>query len=131
MKPLSLTFVLAMAVLIVGGAAAPLESPSFVAILSGAEEVPPRETLARGTATFLVAGDASEVGYRLTVANIENPFAAHVHCAGPEVNGPVGVTLFVGAAASGRTDGVLASGAFTGPDAGNACGWADLAAVLA
>lgn len=132
MKPLYLFLVVAMSGLLMAGAAsaAPPDSSNFVAVLSGAEEVPARDTLARGTATFQVSADGTEVSYRLIVANIENAFAAHIHCGAQGVNGPVGVTLFVSPGASGRVDGVLSQGMFTGPDAGNACGWADLAAVL-
>lgn len=133
MKPLYLFLVVAMSGLLMAGAASATapDSSNFVAILSGAEEVPARETQARGTAIFQVSADESEVGYRLIVANIENAFAAHIHCGAQGVNGPVGVTLFTGAVASGRVDGVLAHRTFTGPDAGNACAWADMAAVLA
>lgn len=132
MKPLYLFLVVALAGLLVAGAASatPPDSRNFVAVLSGAEEVPARDTLARGSATFQVSADGSEVGYRLIVADIENAFAAHIHCAAQGVNGPVGVTLFTGAVGSGRADGVLAEGTFTGPNPGNACGWADLGQVL-
>jgi hypothetical protein len=41
------------------------------------------------------------------------------------------VTLFAAVPGSGRTDGTLAEGTITAPDAGNGCGWTDLAAVLA
>ena len=133
MKSLYVFLVLAVAGLLVTGAgySTPPDSRNFVAVLSGAEEVPARETLARGTATFQVSADDSEVAYRLIVANIENVSAAHIHCGVAGVAGPVGVTLFTGAVASGGVDGVLSQGTFAGPDAGNACGWADLGAVLA
>ena len=65
------------------------------------------------------------------MANIDNPFMAHIHCGGVGVNGPIGVTLFMGAPAAGRVNGTLAEGTITAPDPGNACGWTDLAAVLA
>lgn len=67
----------------------------------------------------------------LTVANIENVFAAHIHCGAAGVAGPVGVTLFMGPVGGGRVDGVLAQGVITAPDAGNGCGWTDLAMVIA
>ena len=132
MKSLYVFLVLAVAGLLVTGAGSPTppDSSNFVAVLSGAEEVPARETLARGTATFHVSADDSEVAYRLIVANIENAFAAHIHCGPQGANGPVGVTLYTGQAGSGRADGVLAEGTFTGPNPGNACGWADLGQVL-
>ena len=65
------------------------------------------------------------------MANIDNVFAAHIHCGVVGVNGPVGVTLFMGAPAGGRVNGTLAEGTITAPDPGNGCGWADLTAVLA
>jgi hypothetical protein len=104
---------------------------TFRAVLSGGEEVPPRDTGARGAATFLLSADGSELGFRLVVANIENVFAAHIHCGVVGVNGPIGVTLFGGAPGGGRIDGVLAEGTLTGPDPGNGCGWADLDDVVA
>lgn len=126
--------ILAMVTALAFGAVAPAASAqptSFRAVLSGADEVPPRDTLARGVATFRFAPDGTELGFRLVVANIQNVVAAHIHCGAPGVNGPVGVTLFSGAApGGGRTDGILAEGTVTSPDPGNACGWTTLAAVM-
>jgi hypothetical protein len=126
--------ILAVVTALAFGAVAPAASAqpiSFRAVLSGADEVPARDTLARGVATFQFASDGSELDFRLVVANIQNVVAAHLHCGAPGVNGAVGVTLFAGAAAGGgRTDGVLAEGTVTGPDPGNGCGWTDLAAVM-
>ena len=104
---------------------------NFVAPLSGGQEVPARDTQAVGVATFKLRGDGTVLGFKVNVANIDNVFAAHIHCGAVGVNGPVGVTLFMGAPAGGRVNGTLAEGTITGPDAGNGCGWADLAAVLA
>ena len=106
-------------------------SQNFAAPLSGREEVPPRDTNARGIATFKLSSDGTALDYKVNVANIENVFAAHIHCGAEGVNGPVGVTLFSGAPAGGRIDGTLAEGTITAPDPGNACGWTDLAAVVA
>ena len=75
--------------------------------------------------------DGTALDYKVNVANIENVFAAHIHCGAAGVNGPVGVTLFVGTPGGGRIDGTLAEGTITAPDPGNGCGWADLAAVVA
>jgi|SRR5687768_4014060 len=111
--------------------ASPAASQNFAAPLSGGEEVPPRDTNARGVATFKLSKDGTELSYKVNVANIENVFAAHIHCGAVGVNGPVGVTLFVGAPGGGRIDGTLAEGTITAPDPGNGCGWADLAAVVA
>jgi CHRD domain len=104
---------------------------NFVATLSGDQEVPPRDTQAVGVATFKLREDGAALEFKLNVANLDNAFAAHIHCGAVGVNGPVGVTLFMGSPAGGRVNGTLAEGTITAPDAGNACGWTDLAAVLA
>jgi hypothetical protein len=126
MRRIALVLV-ALAVLV--PAASALAGENFQTHLTGEEEVPARETLAQGQATFKVTDDGLE--FRLMVANIDNVFAAHIHCGAVGVNGPVGVTLFMGAPASGPANGTLATGTITAPDPGNACGWADLEAVLA
>jgi hypothetical protein len=112
-------------------APAAVAGDNFVATLSGGQEVPPRDTQARGVATFKLRADGTALEFKLNVANIDNVFAAHIHCGAIGVNGPVGVTLFMGMPAGGRVDGTLAEGTITAPDPGNLCGWADLAAVLA
>lgn len=121
-----------MAGLLVGilGSTVSAQPTTFRAVLSGGDEVPARDTRARGVATFRLDAAGSELGFRLVVANIENVFAAHIHCGVAGVSGPIGVTLFMGAPAGGRTDGVLAAGTVTTPDPGNLCGWADLDDVV-
>ena len=104
---------------------------NFVAPLSGGEEVPARDTQAVGVATLKVRDDGAGLDFKINVANLSNAAAAHIHCGAVGVNGPVGVTLFVGAPAGGTFNGTLAEGTATAPDPGNACGWADLAAVIA
>jgi CHRD domain-containing protein len=104
---------------------------NFVATLSGDQEVPPRDTQAVGVATFKLRDDGTVLAFKVNVANLDNAVAAHIHCGAVGVNGPVGVTLFMGAPAGGRVNGTLAEGTITAPDPGNLCGWADLAAVLA
>ena len=81
---------------------------NFRAVLAGENEVPARDTHARGVAVFQVHGDT--ISFRLIAANIENAFAAHIHCGAAGVNGPVRITLFTGAVGSGRFDGVLSEG---------------------
>lgn len=87
----------------------------FVAApLSGGEEVPARETSARGSATFEVSSDGTQITYRLIVANIENVVASHIHVGAAGTNGPVVAFLFGTApAGGGRVDGVLATGTIT------------------
>ena len=106
-------------------------SDNYAAVLSGRDEVPARDTNARGIATFKWNADGS-LDFTLAAANIENVVAGHVHCGAAGVNGPVGVTLFSGGTpGSGRFDGVLAQRTVTAPDAGNGCGWLTLAEVMA
>jgi len=115
-----------------------LTAPSAVAqptifrtTLSGAEEVPPRDTPARGIAIFRLSADGEELHYRIVVSSIENVFAAHIHCNVAGSNGPIGVTLFDGEAGSGPANGLLAAGTITAPDAGTMCTWTDLDDVIA
>jgi hypothetical protein len=103
----------------------------YRASLSGAQEVPPRSTPATGTAFFQLSDDGMSIAYTLTVSNISNVFAAHIHCGAKGVNGPVGVTLYMGTPGGGAFEGTLAKGTITAPDPGNNCGWTDLAAVVA
>ncbi len=121
-----LLIVLALTVSV--AAAAPYDN--FVAHLAGRNEVPPVDTLAQGQAIFHFNGDETALEYKLIVANIDNVVAAHIHCAPAGVNGPVGVTLFTGAPAGGRVNGVLAEGTVTAPDGGNSCGWTTLTQVV-
>lgn len=93
--------------------------------LNGGEEVPPRDTNARGNATFSLSEDGLTLSYKLIVANIDNVVASHIHIGPQGVNGPVVLFLF-GTAPSGggRSDGVLAQGTATaanlvGPLAGH------------
>jgi len=129
---LSLFVLLGLLVFASGVLASPPDSKNFVAQLSGADEVPSRDTLARGTAIFQLSDDGTVLSYRLIAANIDNVVASHIHCGAPGVSGPVGVSLFTGGIpGSGRFDGVLASGAIVAPDPGNACGWVTLDDVVA
>ena len=119
-----------LAVSVVG--AAPSDSRNFTAHLKGANEIPPRDTDATGQAIFQLNAAGTALSYRLVVANIENVVAAHIHCGTPTQSGPVGVTLFSGGTpGGGRTQGILAAGTKTAPDAGNSCGWTSLAQVVA
>jgi hypothetical protein len=104
---------------------------NFVAPLSGDQEVPARDTPATGVAKFKLREDGTVLLFKLNVENIDNAFAAHIHCGAVGVNGPVGVTLFTGSPASGAFDGTLAEGTITAADPGNLCGWTDLASILA
>ena len=89
----------------------------FVTPLSGAEEVPARQTLGRGVAIFQLSSDGTELSYRLIASNIENVIASHIHIGAPAVNGPVVAFLFgTVPAGGGRQNGVLATGTITAGD---------------
>jgi CHRD domain len=123
--------ILFIAMLLLALAPSARAADNFVATLSGDEEVPARDTQAVGVAKFKLREDGAALEFKVNVANIQNAVAAHIHCGAVGVNGPVGVTLFVGAPAAGSVNGTLAEGTITAPDPGNGCGWTDLAAVLA
>jgi hypothetical protein len=129
--PVVVLIVLIMLVISSVAYASPALSQNFGARLSGAEEVPRRDTDATGSAFFQLSDDGTRISYTVTVADIENVVASHIHCGAKGVNGPVGVTLFTGPAGGGPISGTLAKGTITAPDPGNACSWADLAAVVA
>lgn len=83
---------------------------NFGAVLSGAEEVPPVPSRARGSTVFQLSADGSELSFLLVVANIEDVVQAHIHCGTQGVNGPVVLFLYGAALIPGRTDGVLSRG---------------------
>ena len=45
--------------------------------------MPANESLAQGQAILKLSSDGTELEYRLIVANLENPVAAHIHLARP------------------------------------------------
>lgn len=121
---------LVLAALLIAFGTALAGSGNFRAHLSGGNEVPAVDTHAVGQAVIQFNSDETELHYKLIVANIDDVFASHIHCAPAGVNGSVGVTLYSGAAA-GPVDGILAQATVTAPNPGNACGWVDLADVAA
>jgi hypothetical protein len=124
--PLAVASLLAVSV-----AVAAADSRNFSAHLQGENELPiPRDTTATGQAQFQLNAAGTALSYRLMVANINNAFAAHIHCGTSTQSGPIGVTLYSGATGGGRTQGVLAQGTITAPDANNACGWSNLGQVV-
>lgn len=112
--------------------AAPLsalaDEVEFEADLSPEEEVqtPPVESDGDGEAELTVR--RGEVRYDVEWDDLTSAVVmGHIHCAPAGVSGPVGVTLVhEPLEADDRV-----RGSFTGPDAGNACGWVDLEDVLA
>ena len=107
---------------------------NFVAHLTGASEVPSRETPAVGEVKFQLSPDGTQLEYRLISSNITNVFVSHIHLGAADVAGPVTVFLFGPVApGGGRSDGVLAHGTITvadlkGPLAGHP--FSDLIAAM-
>ena len=86
----------------------------YHAPLSGGDEVPARDTKARGNALFDVSADGTTLSFKLIVANIDNVVAAHIHIAPAGQNG--GVVLFLyGSVApgGGAINGVISNGTAT------------------
>lgn len=86
---------------------------SFRAKLTGGEVVPAVKTGARGETVFHLSKDGKELSYKLTVKDIENVSAAHIHMGGKGKNGPPVAGLFAGPKKEGKFKGVLAEGTIT------------------
>jgi hypothetical protein len=86
---------------------------SFVAHLSGDQQVPPVVTNAQGQAIFSLSKEGTELQFKLIVANINNITEAHIHLGPAGTNGPVVAILYPGPTIGGRFDGVLAEGNIT------------------
>lgn len=83
--------------------------------LNGGEEVPARDTNARGNALFSLSDDGLTLSFKLIVANIDNVVASHIHIGPAGVNGPVVLFLYGPVPAGGGTlNGVIAEGTATG-----------------
>jgi hypothetical protein len=127
-RTLALSIVATIAItLTLSAAGTAVANGAFRARLNGGEEVPPVDSDARGT--IVVVANPNGVSYNLVVNNARDVVAAHIHCAPAGVNGPVGVTLFLGSPVT--TNGVLAQGPILAPDTANGCGWADLDDLIA
>lgn len=94
------------------------DTPTVLASnISGAEEVPPRDTPADGAILLQLSEDGAAIQYRLEVEDISNVVAAHLHLGRPGENGPIVVTLFGPAEpGGGPVEGVLSEGVITAAD---------------
>ena len=90
----------------------------------GDNEVPPRDSKGQAQAIFHLSPDGNSIDYKLTAANIDNVFMAHIHMVAtgtaPGVNGPIVVWLYPSTAPNitaplgqGRIQGVIAQGTIT------------------
>jgi len=82
----------------------------FRATLSGANEVPVRDTAGSGAAGFTLDGDT--VFFALEVSQMDQITMAHIHSGVAGANGPVRVDLFLGPV-TGAVNGRLVEGSFT------------------
>jgi hypothetical protein len=85
---------------------------SFKAMLSGSECVPAVQTMAKGDATFTLIKDDNELSYYVTVSDIEDVTAAHIHLGKKGENGPP-VALITNEKKAGKFTGTLAEGTIT------------------
>jgi len=87
---------------------------SYTAQLTGGEEVPPRTTPASGQATFQVSADGMSLAYTVTVSNIANVTAGHIHLAPRGQNGDIVLPLVPTAPpGGGPKSGVIGQGTAT------------------
>lgn len=89
----------------------------FIAGLTGAAEIPPRQTDASGAVAVSLNPDGTSLHYRLSVSDIQDVTAAHLHIGLPDENGPIVVPLLGQGAPGdnatlpeGVADGVIAEG---------------------
>ncbi len=85
----------------------------FRAKLSGRDVVPVVKTKAKGDTEFKLSKDGKSLSYKLTVKDIENVTAAHIHKGKKGENGPPVAGLFAGPKKEGKFSGVLAEGTIT------------------
>lgn len=92
----------------------------FIANLTGTAEVPPRQTDASGAVAVSLNPDGTSLHYRLSVSDIQDVTAAHLHIGLPDENGPIVVPLLGQGAPGDNTtlpegvaDGVIAEGDIT------------------
>ena len=109
MRKLSLIIFLLVTALATAGFAA---EKSFKAALSGSEVVPTATTMAKGEATFELSKNGKKLSYKVTVSDIENVTAAHIHMGKMGVAGPAIVPIQM-KAKKGKFSGTLAKGTIT------------------
>jgi hypothetical protein len=114
--------------------AGPGQTDHFRTHLTGAEEVPARDTDAQGQAIFKLNDDGTAIEYKLIVANIENVTQAHIHLGAAGATGGIVVWLYPAAPPAtlipGRTQGVLGEGIFDATDLVGALAGATLQDLL-
>jgi len=116
MRMLKYPLLALMAALLTASIGFSAEKGSYYATLSGGEAVPKVKTLAKGEAEFKLSKDGKEFTYKLTVKDIENVTAAHIHQGKKGKEGPPLAGLYAGPKKEGKFSGVLAEGVITEKD---------------
>lgn len=111
-------FLLGFVLLVIPAAGA--QGSGFQATLSGSEAVPPLDTPAHGTATFVLNQSGDSLSYTLSVTDIESVTMAHVHIGPPGKEGPVALWLYPSkppaVTKEGKFSGTLSQGTITAAD---------------
>jgi len=89
---------------------------AYKAALTGAGEIPKVATTAKGTAIFEPEMGGMDLHYKVTVDDIENVTASHIHLGKKGKNGPPVAGLFAGPKKEGKFTGILAEGTITDKD---------------
>lgn len=88
-----------------------LGQQTFTAELTGGEEVPPVDTEATGTFNLVTVNQSS--GYLLSVDQLANATAAHIHRGEEGENGKIVVTLYNATMPASISQGLLSQGNIT------------------
>jgi len=83
---------LALAVLALPGPVRAAEQ-SFVAVMNGANDIPPIDTPATGIAQLVLDTDTLAFRYEIQLFDLANFTMMHIHLGGPDVDGPLVYTL--------------------------------------
>ena len=98
---------------------APAAATRFTVTLTSANERPtPNSSTATGTATFTIDETAGTITYTVTVANIVNVIAAHIHVGRSDAAGPIVVNLLATTPPAGTINGQLTTGTITAASIG-------------
>jgi hypothetical protein len=95
------------------------QQQTFIAKLSGTNEVPPVVTRASGVAKFTASTDGKSLDWVINVTNIRDIMGAHIHSGNLGENGPVVVTLFNPSMTATQNSGIMNGTSFKGTITGS------------
>jgi hypothetical protein len=90
------------------------QQQTFIAKLSGTNEVPPVVTRASGVAKFTASTDGKSLDWVINVTNIRDIMGAHIHSGNLGENGPVVATLFNPSMTATQNSGIMNETSFKG-----------------